>query len=445
MRRLLLALAFAGILCANQPAPPEIRAIAEEAYVFAYPLVVMDLTRQDALQAAPTNFFLHAPAFPDDHFRGVIRPNADTLYSTAWLDLSKEPILLRVPDTHGRYYMMQILDAWTETVSVPGKRTTGTGEGWFAITGPRWEGKLPQGVRRIASPTNTVWLLGRTQTNTAADYPAVHAIQQQYLLMPLSRYPDGVKRPPAAASPPARRLPPPARAAAMSAAEFFRAFADLLAQNPPHAEDGPMMARLARIGIVPGRPFQPEALGEAGLQALAEGVRAAARELTPNGGKATVRNGWRELEGRVGRYGSDYRSRAEIARAGLGANPPEDAVYIAAASDGAGSPLDGSHQYRLHFAKASLPPVRAFWSLTLYDQSGYFAANAIGRHAIGDRDALTFQPDGSLDLLIQAEPPPSTTNWLPAPAGRFDLMLRLYWPEEAVLAGRWTPPAVLRQ
>jgi hypothetical protein len=341
--------------------------------------------------------------------------------------------------------MMQMMDAWTETFAAPGKRTTGTGAGWFAIAGPGWQGRLPEGVRRIDSPTNTVWLLGRIQTNTASDYAAVHEMQRQFELMPLSRYPDGPKPAPtvAAAAPEAGRLPPPARVARMSAAEFFRTAADLLARNQPHAADGPIMAKLARLGVAPGKPFDAEALGTQGAAALEEGAQAAKARLTAAGAGGSVRNGWRDMGGHVGHYGTDYQARAVIARGGLGANPPEDAVYLSATADARGAPLDGSRSYRLHFAKEAVPPVRAFWSLTLYDQDGYFAANGIHRYAIGDRDRLAFQPDGSLDLLIQAAQPGSASNWLPAPAGRFSLMLRLYWPEEQVLDGRWTPPPVL--
>jgi hypothetical protein len=189
-------LGLATALTAAQPqiaSPQEVRTIAERAYTFAYPMVLMECTRRASIErgAATMNRFVHSPAFPDASFHTIVRPNADTLYSTGWLDLSPEPVMLHVPDTHGRYYLMQFMDAWTETFDVPGKRTTGTGEGWFAITGPGWKGKLPNGVKEIKSPTNLVWLLGRTQTNAAADYDNVRAIQRGYSLMPLSQYPNG--------------------------------------------------------------------------------------------------------------------------------------------------------------------------------------------------------------------------------------------------------------
>ncbi|MBZ5610963.1 MAG: DUF1254 domain-containing protein [Acidobacteriia bacterium] len=437
------------------PSPSEIREIASQAYTFAYPLVLMEYTRRSTLAqasqlgAASTNEFTHAAAFPDDKFRRVIRPNADTLYSASWLDLSKEPVLLHVADTHGRYYLMQFLDAWTETFSVPGKRTTGTGDEWFAVVGPGWRGTLPARAQRIDSPTNMVWLIGRTQTNNASDYANVHAIQKGFVLMPLSLYPDGPRptgpRPPA--SPAAEPVPPPVQVERLNPVEFFRTFADLLAKNPPHAADAPMLRQLARIGIAPGKPFHPEALGADGLKALEAGAQAASAHLldplSASNGRP-MQNGWADTGGTVGKYGANYAARAAIARFGLGALPSEDAIYVTCKQDANGKPLDGSHPYRMHFSKAQVPPVRAFWSLTMYGEDGYFAANPIHRFAIGDRDPLKFNPDGSLDLYIQHDSPSPdrASNWLPAPAGKFNLILRLYWPKDEVLNGRWTAPPV---
>jgi len=459
--RLLAASAafFAGVLPlpAQPPTSGEIRAIAERAYTFAYPIVLMEYTRRAAVErgtlggVAAMNHFMNAPAFPDDHFRQVIRPNADTLYSSAWLDLSQEPQVLRLQDTHGRYYLMQFMDAWTETFDVPGKRTTGTGDGWFVVVGPGWKGKLPERAKRIDAPTNMVWLLGRTQTNGASDYENVHAIQRGYVLMPLSQYPDGPKpvRPGPPAGTPAK-LTPPMQVERLTAVEFFTTFASLLEANPAHKEDAAMMRELARIGIVPGKPFQADALGPGGMKALEEAASAVSKwlALTANGAIGTVgKTGWSGFGTKVGRYGTDYKVRAEVARMGLGANPPEDATYMQCQQDADGQPFHGSHKYRLHFAKGQTPPVRAFWSVTMYSEDGYFVANPINRFAIGDRDPLKFNADGSLDLIIQHDAPEGDkqANWLPAPAGSFNLNLRMYWPKENVLSGQWIPPAVSRE
>lgn len=436
-------------------APQEVRAIGERAYLFAYPMVLMEYTRRAAVERGRSigvpamNHFTNAPVFPDDRFRQVIRPNADTLYSSAWLDLSKEPLILRVPDTHDRYYLMQFMDAWTETFEVPGKRTTGTGEGWFAIVGPGWQGKLPERAKRIESPTTMVWLLGRTQTNSAVDYENVHAIQRGFVLMPLSLYPDGPK--PLKPGAPVRItpvVPPPLQVKRLTGVEFFTAFTELLEANPPHKGDEAMMRDLARIGIVPGKPFQADALGPEGVKALEAAASADSKRLEAASRTfgRTGKTGWSGFGATVGRYGTDYATRAEIARIGLGANPPEDATYVECQEDANGQRLDGSHKYRLHFNKGDTPPVRAFWSVTMYSDDGYFVANAINRFAIGDRDPLHFNADGSLDLFIQHDAPEGDklSNWLPAPTGTFNLNLRMYWPKESVLNGTWLPPAVVR-
>jgi hypothetical protein len=446
LARTFLAAAIVAGSSNAQPTPSEIREIAARAYTFAYPLVLMEFTRRGTPQA---NRFANAPAFPDDTFRQVIRPNADTLYSSAWLDLSKEPVMLRVPDTHDRFYLMQFMDAWTDTFAVPGKRTTGTEEGWFAIVGPGWNGTLPGRAKRIDAPTNMVWLLGRTQTNSASDYDFVHAIQKGYVLMPLSQYPDG----PREGNTVSRLVgrggvpPPPVQVAQLSATGFFQTFVSLLAKNPPHSEDAPMMTALARVGIVPGQSFRLDNLGAEGSKAFQEGAEEAAKALAnpPSNSGRSTRNGWTGFGGVVGRYGANYTARAAVARIGLGALPPEDATYVQSREDAAGKPLDGSQHYSLHFAKDQIPPVRAFWSLTMYSEDGYFVPNPIHRYAIGDRDKLKFNPDGSLDLYIQhdAPGPDRAANWLPAPDGKFNLSLRLYWPSDEVVGGGWTPPAVM--
>lgn len=455
-RRAMAVLLVAMLLsprCFPQTAEPpadELSQIAEQAYLFAYPLVLMDLTRRSMTMEGSADFmnhFGHAPFFPDEHFRQVIRPNADTLYSTSWLDLSKEPVLLHVPDTHGRYYVMQLMDAWSETFSSPGKRTTGTAEGWFAIVCPGWKGELPQGMRRIDSATNGVWLLGRTQTNGSSDYDYVHSIQAGYQLGLLSRYPQ--MQPPLnlfqlAAVRDRGGVRPPAQVEKMSAVEFFSRFAVLLKTNPVHPEDAPMMQQIAKLGIQAGKSFEPETLGAERRKALEQGAQAASALLSGWAKNVpTGKTGW-SRPGKVGQYGTDYKARAITAYYLLGGVPREDAVYLSCHQDGQGKPLSGANSYVMHFEKSQIPAVRAFWSVTMYDDQGYFTANPMHRFAIGDRDALKFNADGSLDLFIQHDSPGADkeSNWLPAPAGGFNLALRMYWPDENIISGHWTPPAV---
>jgi hypothetical protein len=427
----------------------DLREIAQKAYTFAYPMVVMEVTRRATTGGRLTNRLVHAVVFPDDHFRQVIHPNADTLYSLAWLDLAQEPVLLHVPDTQGRYYLFQLIDAWTETIASPGKRTTGTGEGWFAFVGPGWKGNLPPEVKRIDCPTNMAWLMGRTQTNNASDYDFVHNLQKGYKLTMLSSY-GKVPEPVSAEYRPVgpnSTVPPPVQVAQMSSTEFFQTFAQLLATNPAHAGDVAMMSAIAKLGIAPGKPFPAAPLTDAELKAIDDGARESASALAAFDASKMpkVKTGWTP-PGDYGRYGTNYQLRAVVARYFLGALPAEDAVYESTLRDSAGQLLSGAHAYTIHFDKSGTPPVKAFWSLSVYDDQGYFAANTINRFAIGDRDPLKFNSDGSLDIYIQHDSPGTAkeSNWLPTPAAGFNMVLRMYWPEEQVIKTLWIPPAVVQ-
>ena len=443
MKLIIGLLCFAALLPAQMKSD-EIRAIAQRAYIYAYPMVLMEETRA----GAGLNRLNHAQAYPEPESRQVIRPNADTLYSSSWIDLSTEPVVIKVPDSGGRYYLMQFLDDWTETFSVPGKRTTGTGEQWMILVGPGWKGVLPEKTVRIDAPTNIVWLIGRTQTNGLADYENVHAFQREMRMMPLSAYPDGAApaRPAPVAGQPAS--PPPVRVRAMDARTFFTRFAEALKANPPHSSDQEMLKELARIGIVPGQSFDFSRLDLTAQKALEEGARAASDQLERSGGlkPSTGPTSWSAVNSAIGRYGLNYAARAATARAGLGALPPEDAVYLNSRADSAGQPLSGTRRYRIHFEKQQLPPVRAFWSLTAYGEEGYFIPNSVRRYTIGDRDPLKVNADGSLDLYVQASSPGADreSNWLPSGEGPFNFLFRLYWPEGLVGSGQWVPPPVVR-
>jgi hypothetical protein len=432
------------------------QAAAKDAYLFGYPLVLMDVSRAKAVNvpnptagsSAPTNQFSHVTRFPDANFFDVVSPNADTLYSTAWLDLGKEPIVLSVPDTKGRFYLMPMLDGWTNVFASPGKRTTGTGKGDFAITGPRWTGELPAGMQQIKAPTEMVWILGRTQTNGAADFDAVHALQAQYKLTPLSAWGKPYTPPKDVPTDPNvdMKAAPVDTVAAMDATTVFNRLATLMQNNPPAADDAPMVEKLASLGIKPGQPFAPDA---ASAQAIADGVadaKTALPELGHHLPGAKMVNGWTlKLEG-MGTYGTDYPTRAGVAWVGLGANLVEDALYPRSQVDGDGQPLDGAHTYMVHFEMGETPPANAFWSLTMYNDKQFFIANPIDRFAIGDRDKLKTNPDGSTDIWIQRESPgkDKESNWLPAPEGPFNVIMRMYWPKEAVTSGAWTPPPIVR-
>jgi hypothetical protein len=430
--------------------------IGVEAYTYFYSLVLMDATRRQMVNVeagkvvgrGPMNAFTQVRTFPPAEFRDVVRPNFDTLYSIAWLDLTKEPIIVSAPDTQGRYYMLPMLDMWTDVFACPGKRTTGTGAGRFAVVPPGWQGKLPEGVQRIDAPTPYVWIIGRTQTNGPKDYEAVHKVQEGYtitLLSQLGRAPQPVT---AMIDPTVdMKTPPVTQVDTMAAGKYFAYAEELMKLHPPHITDQPIVARMRRIGIEPGKSFdigKADAAVKRALERAAPDALKAMRAKIPT--LARVVNAWQMNTDTMGVYGNFYLKRAIVALVGLGANLPEDAVYPLNLGDADGKPLTWANQYVLHFAKNEIPPVAAFWSVTLYDKDGFPTANTLKRNAIGDRDELKYNADGSLDLYFQHESPSKDkeSNWLPAPTGDFNLTMRLYAPKVEVVDGRWVPPAIKR-
>ncbi len=444
-------LSYAQAKVSAQEAPE----IAVEAYIYFYPLVTMDVTRQltnsvpGAAANSLANRFFHIRTFPAADFKLVVRPNFDTLYSSAWLDLTKEPMIVSAPDTAGRYYLLPMLDMWTDVFAVPGKRTTGTAAAHFAVVPRGWTGDLPAGAMRIEAPTPYVWIIGRTQTNGPHDYAAVNKIQDGYTIAPLSQW--GHAPPPVRIeAPPHTKAPAPLDIVnTMPPLTYFKRAVELMKVNPPHLTDWSIIARLKRIGIEVGRSYEPEKLDpvvqDALKKAAPDGLKAMHAKIPT---LARVINGWQMNTDTVGVYGNYYLKRAIVALVGLGVNPPEDAVYPLIVTDADGKPPTGDHNYILHFYKAELPPVDAFWSVTMYDAEGFPVANAINRSAVGDRDALKYNADGSLDVYMQHDDPGGnkTANWLPSPsAGELGLTMRLYAPKAAVLNGSWAPPPLQRQ
>lgn len=436
-------------------ATTDLNEIARDAYIYAYPLVISEITNRIGINVespvgnfAPINQLTHMRDVPDENFTIVVRPNADTLYSLIAYDVSDEPLIFSVPDAGDRYYLLPFLDKWTDIFAVPGTRTTGNAAQTFAITSPAWEGELPDGVRLYRSPTAQGTMLGRTQVNGRADLPAVHAFQDGFSVVPLSAWGQPWTPPPGTVVPDLDTSAPPDQLDRMDAATFFETFAQVMKINQPHANDYPMLDRLARIGILPGEDFtfadaSPDV--QAALEAAAGQALPLIKPLFVSSG--TQANGWSTNLTAVGTYGTDYLHRAGVAYGGWGANAADDAIYPSVATDQEGNALTSDRRYILHFAADSLPPARAFWSLTMYDERQLFTANELHRYAIGDRDALTFNADGSLDLFIQRDSPGAEkeSNWLPAPrSGAFTLNLRLYWPQLEAISGQWAPPALQR-
>ena len=428
------------------------------AVIYGLPLMIMDITMQRALAAphgngvaAPINQFGNMRAFPTAVFKDVVRANVDTLYSSAFLDLSTGPLVLSVPDTHERYYLLPLMDAWTNVFAAPGKRTTGTRAGEFVITGPEWTGAIPDGMRQLKSPTNLVWILGRTETHGRDDYAEVHAIQDGYKLTPLAQ-PGKAYVPPSDHADPAfdRKVPPVEQLKKMRAAEYFDRLARLLKSNPPPASEAPILARLAMIGIKPGERFDAGALDPEIAQGL-EGCVTAAIERLEQGAKQAGNgvNGWRVPPMILGNYGENYIARAVIALIAFGANLPADAVYPTTFVDADGKPLDGAHRYILHFDQGQTPPVNAFWSLTMYNSESFFVDNPSSRYAVSSWMPLKRGKDGSIDIYLQHDSPGKDrdANWLPAPAAGFNITLRMYWPKSedpSILDGTWKPPGIVR-
>jgi hypothetical protein len=439
------------------PTAEEAHQIGIEAYVYFYPLVTMDVTRRVMTNvppglksgAGPMNQFSHIRTFPTADFKDVVRPNFDTLYSSGWLDLTKEPAIVSAPDTAGRYYLLPMMDMWTDVFAAPGKRTSGTSASHFAVVPPGWQGRLPDMVQTIQSPTRYVWIIGRTQTNGPKDYEAVHKVQDGYRITPLSQWgkrpvSDTFKADPFIDM----KTPPMKQVNTMPGRNYFAYASELIRLHAPHLTDWSLIARLSRIGIVPGKSFESEKLDSAVLEAL---TRAAVDGLTLMYTKmptlSRVVNGWQMNTDTMGVYGNYYLKRAIVALVGLGANLPEDAVYPISVADANGQLVAGENKYLLHFEKVQLPPAQAFWSLTMYDGEGFPVANPISRCAIGDRDDLKYNADGSLDLYIQHQNPgpDKVSNWLPSPAkGPLGMTMRLYAPKTEVLDGRWAPPPLQR-
>jgi hypothetical protein len=463
------AVAGQSIPVAAQSTPiseQEAHAIAVEAYLYFYPLVTMDLTRRQMINVpagkepgfGPPNTFHNVPGYPSATDRVVVRPNFDTLYSIAWLDVTKEPVIVSVPDTNGRYYLLPMLDMWTDVFASPGWRTTGTHAQHFLVAPAGWrpdlrdrfieEFRLPRDTQRINAPTSHAWLIGRIKTDGPQDYDAVHEIQSGLKVTPLSEWsrpprPVEVKTDPSVDM----KTPPKIQVEAMPGDKYFAYAADLLKVNRPHITDEPILALMKKIGIEAGKSLDLAKVSPAVRTALDSAPASAQRLMEwkmPT--LARVANHWSMNTDTMGVYGNYYLKRAIVANIGLGANAPEDAVYPLNLGDQMGRPLDGASKYLLHFDKGALPPVNAFWSVTLYDPQGYQVANPLDRFAVSNWMPFKYDPDGSLTLYFQNESPgkDKEANWLPAPKGPFNLTMRLYAPKSEVLTGKWNPPPVVK-
>jgi hypothetical protein len=435
--------------------------LAKEAFEFGAPLLLTSIqadylahvTEPTGLRA-PVNQFAHGRAFVDASDRTVVGFNVDNLYSFAVVDVSDEPIVMSVPEMGDRYWVMQLIDAWNGVPAAPGSRTHGGRGGVFLLTSPGYSGDVPDGMEEIRCPTAVTMIGGRTYCSGPDDYAAVHALQDECRLTPLSRWKHG----------PLSRLgedyEPPSfvplkegvdgetlvtdQFMELSAGQFYRKLNALLVGNPAYAPDSPVLERLETIGIGPGLDFElssfptrVEAAIELGYQLGRVEMMKAAQSL----GEPV--NGW-SLTYDMGRFGTKYAYRAAWTLVGIGGNLMEDAFYPTTTFDGDGDDLSGADRYELTFAAGEIPPASAFWSLTMYDDEAYLVPNELDRYAVGDRTSFTYAPDGSLTIYMQHENPgpDKEANWLPAPEGEFRLALRLYVPTKRVVDRNWVPSPV---
>ncbi|WP_230742755.1 DUF1254 domain-containing protein [Methanooceanicella nereidis] len=425
--------------------------IGVQAYIYGLAPVIMERTEKlfvtmPGAGHASINQFGHKGRLTTPNDTEVVTPNVDTLYSIAWLELGNGPIILHVPDTDGRYYVMQLMDAYTNNLDSIGRRTTGTGEGNFAIIGPGWNGSLPEGLNPVRSPTNTVWIIGRVLVNGESDIPAVRALQEQFTLTPLDQFGKPAASVKDQTLSDFNKMFPSTEA--QEKLKFFEELRVALKNNPPPKGEEALMAIFDRIGLRKNETPYGNDLDHAMADGLSRAVKDGDQiaKTTWATMKGISVNGWTYLAGTgMGIYGYDYLLRAAVADGGLGAVLPQEAIYAKSEVDSDGQQLNGANKYIVHFDKDNMPSADAFWSLTMYDSTTYLLVpNAKDRYAIGDRTSgLKYESDGSLDIYIQHDPPSgSGSNWLPAPEGDFYLILRMYQPKPDVLEGKYPIPPV---
>ena len=423
-------------------APKSEAALAADAFVWGYPLVVTERTLQSLARLTPVNQLTFQPTRSDATTRIVVAPNTDTLYAVAPLDLRGGPFALTLPEIRGRYYSFQLLSAYTDSFAYIGTRATHGRAGTWVITPPGWRGRLPKGVTHISSPTNQMLLLGRFLVADDADVANVHALGNRMKLQTLSAMTGGATQP---EPPPIGQPVGTPQSVGTTGVGFFDELGDALAINPPvDRRERRTLAGFAPLGIGPARHPSTEVTDPAVQAALAAGVQEGQRLIASKASAlGETSNGW-TTNLHVGRYDHDALLRAFVAEIGWGANVPAEAVYASSGRDTSGAPYDGNRSYVLHFRRGELPPVNAFWSVTMYAPDRFFVANPINRYAIGDRTpGLQYGKNGSLDIYIQHDPPSGhESNWLPAPSGPFSLSMRLYLPKPSAIEGRYRYPMV---
>ena len=437
----------------NSMSEEDVWALIREAYVYSLPLVLMDNTRIVSTNVAaseqgraPINQMSHARSLATAGFRQVVTPNVDTLYSQVFFDLSEDAVVIHKPAAK-RYLSFQVMDAWSDTVAVLGTGSDTQDEATYLLTGPGFDGEVPEGMVKIEIPTAIGWIIGRTVCFGPDDLENIYALQAEMDARPLSVWKSGGELPEGQVDPDAGGVPI-RMTLGLGPKDYFERVNRLLLQNPPYPEDAELLEELSALGIGPGLSFDVSVLGENAGERWREMLGGLASSLTEASRQFIIQNGAFNFMGEpISRFGKEYDYRGLVALSGFGANPVDVAVYMKAGFDDAGEALNGKNNYVLHFEPGSLPPVmeNGFWSVTAYGDDDFLIDNPLDRYAVNDRSDFELNEDGSLDILLQAEQPEgNVNNWLPVKEEGFHLFMRIYLPEESVQDGSWHAPGIVR-
>lgn len=443
---MILAFTLPGFALA-QSDEEEIWSAVEAAYVYAFPLVIMDATKTAATNTvspdnaghAPVNQLIHSQRVANAQSKMVVTPNVDTVYTQSWLDIGDEPMIYVMPEAD-RFFNVQVLDAWTNTPALLEKA------GVYVFTLPDWEGELPANAVRVNVPTEMVWLIARILVSGEADMPNVKTIQDGMKLMPLSAYESASEYLPGEGEYRAENAFVPIQAVlSMSMSAFFNTANRLMGSNPPSWQDAELLSSLEALGIGPGLSFDEERIpGDrpARWREMLTGLRA---KLMMEGQRYSVALGqWKYFDAPIGNFGTAYAYRAMVALGGLGANTVDVAIYPKTNVDASGEVLSGEHTYVMHFDALPHTKDDGFWSVTAYGSDDFLMDNPLNRYCINDRSGVELNADGSLDIIISATEPETVSNWLPVGADAFHLYMRIYLPDMDALAS-WAPPVINRQ
>ncbi|WP_206957356.1 DUF1254 domain-containing protein [Trinickia acidisoli] len=478
----LAAVVFAGCAAPVKAPPPSnaggwTQDEVVDSYVFGYPLVVMTTARAAALAGADTdagallNTLRPLPMVETAGDEVPPLADVDTLSANAWLDLSKEPVVVSLPNTRGRFLDARVLDMWTNVVWSTGAsanaRTGAPKPQTIALVPPGWSGDLPSGVERVDAPSNNLWLGVRIAALDARSVPSARRMLNEVKVAPLSAYLIDEHESHAARGKHAKRerlaaqeraddpqesiaevsTGLPANAAAVTQLDangFFGKLADALHDNPPSSDDSHALKELADIGVKPGEAFHFQ---DGSAKAIAAGVTDGIKRVQTPPVNAVSGDGWSWAGDSTGNYRDDYALRAYATFSHAGAATTRDEVFPTVSVDGDGQPLDGSHEYVMHFTRKTLPPARAYWTITAYTSDGALVADRVPHHSIDSHDRLRRNRDGSIDIYVSSKSPGRMrqSNWLPTPQGPFQLVMRLFAPQPSATDGSWAPPKLERR